>query len=771
MANYPQQPHSSSMRHPQRQPYVHGAAPSPYPQGSSHPHPPAQPTPEWMATAPLSTATPSRSPAPSTGRNPDPAIAHRRRPWLPRIMGHWLFWMTTSIAITGGVAGFAGATLFKLPSLPNCPKIFWPMASASLRMHCAEQAADKNTPRDLLEAIALVDELPGDHPLRSRVNRLIDQWSLDMLDLAEISFHQGDLEGAIAAAKRVPRSLAAYEQVDTRIDQWQTVWADAEKIYQDSEALLEQEDLRGAFTLATKLLTVENEYWKTAQYNLLTELIESSRIDTELLNQARRLAKSNNVTDLIEAMGLLEKIQPTSRLYPPARRALSRFLEELVDLGVKALVAGDADTAMEVSRNLPNGVEFKAKAQDLRELSFAISQASSGMVPDLESAILQAQDLGPNRPLYSNAQALIQTWELEVQDIHHLSRARGLAAMGLIPDLQAAIAEAQLVGYNHPRFDEAETAINGWQTQIYTLQDQPHLDEARRLAAQGSIRSLDAAIRKAKLIPDGRPLSTQANNLINQWTIQVQTLQDRPYLDDAVNFANRGNLPAAIAAAQRIRPNRALHDEAQAKIRRWQDDVNGDIFFQQANDIARQNTPSAWARAIQVASRISERHPNYPQSARLMDRWSQSILTQAQQIASISYQEAIEIANLVPSGTAVYRTTQLQIETWQRAIAQEEQWRNRLAPILPIDTTIVEPLQAEPLQAEPPQLEPFQTELAPSLERDSSRDSSLEFNPNSPELDSNSSEVDSNPSGIESNLLELDPSLPEAELSLPETDI
>jgi hypothetical protein len=168
-------------------------------------------------------------------------------------------------------------------------------------------------------------------------------------------------------------------------------------------------------------------------------------------------------------------------------------------------------------------------------------------------------------------------------------------------------------------------------------------------------------------------------------------------LNDALSFANRGNLPAAIAAAQQIRPNRALYNEAQSNIQRWQDEVNGDIFLQQANDIARQNTPSAWSRAIRVAARISETHDNYPQANRLMERWGQNILAQAQQMASVSYQDAIAIANLVPSSATTYGAAQLQIETWQRAIAQDEQWRNPVAPVLPTeDTTEPAPNETEP---------------------------------------------------------------------------
>ena len=606
--------------------------------------------------------------------------------WPLRIFSHWLFWMTIAIAVTGGVAGFAGASLFKIPSLPNCPKIFWPTASAALRMQCAELAASKNTTKDLLEAIDLVDQLPDTHPMRRQVDGVIERWALDILKLADTSFHNGDLEGAIASAQRIPNDLQAYEKVTERIERWRSIWAKAEKIYQDSEDFLEQEDLRGAFAIAVKLLNVGNDYWETEQYEALTDLIETSRVDTEKLGEARRLAKAGNVSALIDAIRLVEEIQPKSRIYPPARRSLSRFWESLVDLGIKALEQGDSDTAMKVARNLPNGVEFQAKAQDLRELAFALTQAESGTVADIEAAIVQAEALNGNRPLYQKAQQLISRWELEIQDVRQLVRARELATLGQIPDLQAAIAEAELVGYDNPRSDEARSAISQWTRQIQTLEDRPYLRNARQLAEQGDVRSLDAAIQNARRISEGRPLYEEANRLANTWSQQMQTIQDQPYLDDAEHFATRGDLPAAIAAAQQIGSVRALYEEAQSNIRGWQSQINGDLFLQEAYNSARRGTPTAWSRAIRTADRIDASHSNRSEANRLMNRWSQNILLEAQQTASVDYGEAIAIARMVPPQTDAYASAQLQIEAWQRAIAQREQWTlptEGLAPVLP----------------------------------------------------------------------------------------
>ena len=82
------------------------------------------------------------------------------------------------------------AMLLKLPAAPNCPAIFWPLASASVRLHCAQVAANKETVDDLLEAIALVDSLPKDHPLRPEIDRHIEEWSLDILKIGDTKLNR-----------------------------------------------------------------------------------------------------------------------------------------------------------------------------------------------------------------------------------------------------------------------------------------------------------------------------------------------------------------------------------------------------------------------------------------------------------------------------------------------------------------------------------------------------------------------------------------------------
>ncbi|WP_156120595.1 hypothetical protein [Neosynechococcus sphagnicola] len=152
-------------RPPTPRPQTQGAAKSPPelpPLPRRRPLPGPLPTAEIpVATIPVTpesppVATPNTLELPE-GDRPNGALP-QRSPW------NWITLTSLGILVSGGVGLLAVALLLKLPALPNCPAIFWPMASASMRLYCAQVAANKQTVADLLEAISLVNSLPADHP-------------------------------------------------------------------------------------------------------------------------------------------------------------------------------------------------------------------------------------------------------------------------------------------------------------------------------------------------------------------------------------------------------------------------------------------------------------------------------------------------------------------------------------------------------------------------------------------------------------------------------
>jgi soluble cytochrome b562 len=634
------------------------------------------------------------------------------RLWLPR---SWLFWGATAMIAFSGMGVLSATALLRLPSLPNCPAIFWPTASASLRMYCAQLAADKRTTKDLLRAISLVNSLPQDHPLRPEVNRNIEAWAKAILDLSEESFQVGKLDKAIETAKKIPANTAAHSLVETKIAHWETVWKKAEGIYNKAEEQLKTENLRQAFRTATQLLEVGNTYWETTKYREINNLIVQTRLDGSKIDKAKGLTDQGGLSNLLAAIKLVEEIKPESYLFMKAQEFISQIGRDMLDLAESALEQRDYDEALEITRQIPDKAKLQEEVRDFNMIAEAQSQAWNGTIPDLEAAIVAVQRIKHDRPLYGKAQQWVSTWQSEIQDVTKLERARQLAQAGTTEDLSAAIAEAEQIPFGNPRREQAEKEISQWQGQIETSEDQPYLDQAEQLASTGD---LQGAINAASRIRPGRSLYDQASSLIDDWTAQVQRAQDqpqldrarqlaaagdlsgaisvarqigsgrplyedaqaeisdwsgqmeqaqdRPYLDQARQLANQGNVGDAIAVANQISPERTLYDQAQDEIRRWRGQSQGQDQLSQAYNAARIGTPAMLGAAIEIAHQVPDSNSARSEADRVIDQWSYQLLQMAQTQAQLNQADAIAIAERIPAYAGAYETAQQQIRSWRQ---------------------------------------------------------------------------------------------------------
>jgi hypothetical protein len=572
------------------------------------------------------------------------------------------------VLISGGVGFTAVALLLKLPAVPNCPATFWPTASASMRLYCAQVAANKQTAQNLLEAIALVDSLPKDHPLRPEIDRHIEEWSLDILKIGDEKFEAGQLSEAIAIARRIPASVSAYKLVEQHIEGWQTIWSKAEALYEKAEQELRQSNWNQAFREAVRLTYVDNKYWATTKYDELVNQIQLGREASAKLDKAYQLSKSGTVADILAAIKQAEQISPSSYAYKEAQDLIAECGNKLLKLAQNRLERRNWKGVLEIANNLPASVKLPEVKSDLIDLGNAMSRAQSGTIPDLEDAIATAQKLGTDRPLYDQGQQLINRWQREIEDVGRLERARTFANSGLTDDLKTAIAEAQQIPSGNPRYQEARSQVGRWTRQVETIEDQPYLDRATQIASFGGVASLQEAIQEASRIAPGRILYRQAQNKIGEWTSSIQRIQDQPYLDQARNFANAGNLSAAITAAQQIQSGRALYTEAQSDIRSWQTEIQGQQRLQEAYQTATPGTPDAIATAIRVARQVPTASKVRGDARVAVNRWSNQLLVMANDRSSYNITEALAIAKLIPSGTEAYEAAQQQIQAWQKSL-------------------------------------------------------------------------------------------------------
>ena len=586
---------------------------------------------------------------------------------LPRWTKNWVVWAAVLTLIPGSMGFLALSMLFKLPSAPNCPQIFWPLASASVRLHCAQLAASKQTINDLLQAITLVKQLPENHPVRGEINRLLEEWSRDVLKLADQSFQGGNLEEAIATARKIPPDVKVSELVEEQIQKWQTIWSKAEGIYQEAEQELRQRHWQSAFMLTARLLRVNNKYWASTKYDQLNNIIVTAREDGDKLYKAENLAKNRGVDSLLKAIKLAETIKPDSYLYQKAQELIAGFARKMLKLAQAKMKERNADQALEIARKIPPIPELQAEVDDFMVLGEAQRSAFIGTAAGLETAISQAQQIDASRDVYNEAQQLIARWQLEIQDVSRLEKARNLASQGTVNDLTAAISEVELIPGNNPRGTEARQEIGRWRGQVESIEDRPYLDRAEQIATNEDVSSLQTAIAELNQIRSGRALYPEARKKIRLWTAKIERIQDQPYLDQAKALADTGNLTTAISEAQKIASSgRALSSEAQSSIDTWQDQIRAKESWQKAKQVAITGTPEALVQAIKLANRVSNRNTLRLDVNIAIDQWSQQLLQMARSQSEVDVAKAIDTAKLIPRGSGAYTDAQEQIRTWRQ---------------------------------------------------------------------------------------------------------
>ena len=234
-----------------------------------------------------------------------------------------------------------------------------------------------------------------------------------------------------------------------------------------------------------------------------------------------------------------------------------------------------------------------------------------------------------------------------------------------IANLNKAITEAQLVSGSNPRYTEAQQEIYRWRQKVQMIEDQPILNRAKELSYGNNTSAWRRAIAEANLISKGSPLYSEAQNYSRTWRANIQRIEDRPILNEAESFANINNYPAAIDAARRIGSGRALYPDAQSRINRWQQEIDGQRYVSEANDIARRGTPEALAQAIRTARQASPNSSAHSNVVRNVNDWSSRILSMARQASNNSLEEAIAIARQIPSGTTSFSAAQDEIKIWK----------------------------------------------------------------------------------------------------------
>jgi hypothetical protein len=590
---------------------------------------------------------------------------------LKSILQSWQLWGILVVLASGSIGFTATSFLLKLPKTPDCANVFWPVASASMRLYCAQLEANKKTTDSLLAAIKLIEVLPKNHPLNDRVEHNAEKWAEEILKIGEQKFQQGNIKDSIEMAKKVPDHLEAYKLVDERVKKWESIWTEAENIYNKTDKSIRDANWNQAFLWAVQLTNVQNRYWATTKYEETVANIKLAQEENAKLEGAFAQLRRGGTDNILAAIAKAQEIREESYAYKQAQELIAKGKNKIVVDVEQHIAKRDWDRVLDIVNRLPVSLGL-AQAADWNKLAGAGSSADLDTVTGFEDAIAQASQIEAQSPLYGKAQELISRWKLEIEDVARLAKARELAQPGNIPDFMNAIAEAKLIPANNPRYRDAQKAINDWNGEIKTIQDQPVLDRAQQIANGNSIEAWKQAIAEASVITPNSPLYDDTQKMMREWRGNIERIEDQPLVDQAQTLASQQDYAGAIEVAKQIKSGRILYEDVRGKIRGWRKEILAREYLSKAYQAAEANTPEGLSEAISLALQIASSTDLYSRSQQDINGWSERVLAFAREESNTSLENAINIAKTIPSGSSAYSSARSLVENWQRLLNSPE---------------------------------------------------------------------------------------------------
>jgi plasmid stabilization system protein ParE len=562
--------------------------------------------------------------------------------------------------------------LLRLPSSASCNRLSLIFSSATDRLYCAQIQADRNTVDGLLQAIAIMSGLADDHPLRHEVDRYIADWSERILTIAEGEYQRGNIEEAIATAERIPTTQANQAAIEQKISQWRENWTKGEEIITEIETQLREGQWNKAFLTAVKFLDLDSLYWSTTKYDEMVSTIKSAQEESKELDEAFAAIRAGGIDNLLKTIEIASQIPSTSYSYERAMDLAKDAEEQIVDKAMAMVKNRNWSSLTGLARQIPKSSSIHKRASDWSQLASAGRNADLGTLSSLDLAISQLDNISSDSGIFLESRDLQKTWRLQREDLVYLTQAKDLARPGEVDNLRQAINRAEFISNENPLYSEAQTEIKKWRREIQVIEDQPYLNRARELAQQNNIDSWQRAIAQADMVKPDRALYSEARNLISQWTANIQRTEDQPTLNRAISLGNDRKYQEAINVAERIGRGRALHSDAQSRIRGWRREITAQENLDQAYNIAQGGDAQSISRAITIARRVPSSSNVSGRSNAAVNRWSEQLLSLARRSAS-SYsraglEEAIRIAEMIPSGTSAHSQARQEIQGWRREL-------------------------------------------------------------------------------------------------------
>ncbi len=545
---------------------------------------------------------------------------------------NWSIIWIAAIGFSTTMGAIAFQLLTQLPPAPDCEQISL-LTSDSEKLYCAQQVADGEDVDALVRGMSLISKWSPDHPLYDEAQSMMGKWSTSLLAIARTKTNQSSLDAAITIVSYIPQSSPVYQEAQSEVAQWQARWQTGEAIYQRAIAAIQVQDWDLASKQITELDRLDFDYWRQNRAHELTSKILTEKQAWQDLKQAETLVGDRQPKQLTQAIDTIRQINPQTEAWKTAEPLLYDWSHQLTAASLAQLSQGNTEAALSLAQHLPPDPQMAPGGFDIVQLSHAQTLAASSELqwePTLQilwqmfQAVNIAEQIEPSSQFHAQAQTHSQDWAAQLSDLVGLQFATWTASLGHEFALRLAIDQAEQVSPDRPRRLQAQTLAAHWGQEIQRIEDRPLLTYARRLAEPGTRDDLQSAIQSASQIAANRALRPEAEAAIALWTQQLQTLEDQPILDKALQLADQGQLADAIKEAEKIAANRALYEDARTNIQMWQGQIDlarDRTLLDNATALASQNQLT---NAINLASQIRPEQALYREAQQLISQWQAS---------------------------------------------------------------------------------------------------------------------------------------------------
>jgi hypothetical protein len=531
--------------------------------------------------------------------------------------------------VGSGIFGlWALAWLTRIPPLPDCDEVTAASADGD-RLICAQSALRVGSAKSLIQAVQLAAHYSPTHPFYTETQPVLVESSERLLDKATQKMHEGDLATATEWAEQIPLDTPLRDTAQSKIWDWQQEWKQGQELENSIEQAIAARDWEAADNALRQLKLLSSDYWVGTRHSQLQQAKQLEATAWSQLEQARGLANTGNPDNLGQALVMAQRINLTSQAWHEAQEEVDRWSQNLLLYSFQRWELGDVEGAIAAVQKVPPDPSLAPEAQDLIKFSHATrlaqqaQQDSPGYLQlfQLMEAIRAAERIPEKSSFYEAAQTSMAAWQAELEDLQTLQFANNVASLrqGWAYDYAADL--AWQVELERPRRLQAQTLIAHWQDEIERIQDRPFLMRARALAQKATIPALESAIAEARNVALGRALRIDAQTLIADWLDQIEIIQDQPILTQANQLAGEDKLREAIAVAEQIQGDRALHGQAQAMIKDWtrtiQIEEDGPIL-EKAKSLAYSGSLTA---AIDLAAQIAPGRALYGDAQNAIELW------------------------------------------------------------------------------------------------------------------------------------------------------